>query len=162
MLVKPIASETELKYHAWVEHNRRYVDEKSGGKIGYVYIPDMGGDGIREFIKWFYPQIRKQGLIIDVRDNGGGNVSSMIIERLTRKLLGVNFGRNASATGTYPPQVILGAQQVSPQTLANAYAAMAAGGVLCQTRPVTSWNGRVAISLPDSATPITTETPQPR
>jgi tricorn protease len=108
VLVKPLASETSLKYYNWVEHNRRYVEEKTGGKVGYVYIPDMGGDGIREFIKWFYPQIRKQGLIVDVRDNGGGNVSAMIIERLTRKLLGVNYDRNASATGTYPPQVFNG------------------------------------------------------
>jgi len=108
VLVKPLASETNLKYHAWVEHNRRYVEEKSGGKIGYVYIPDMGGDGIREFIKWYYPQLRKAGLVVDVRDNGGGNVSSMIIERLSRKLLGVNFDRNASATGTYPQQAFNG------------------------------------------------------
>jgi tricorn protease len=108
VLVKPIASETSLMYLAWVEGNRRYVEEKSGGKIGYVYIPDMGGDGIREFIKWFYPQLRKQGLVIDARDNGGGNVSSMIIERLSRKLLGVGFDRNASATGTYPPQTFYG------------------------------------------------------
>jgi len=108
VLVKPLSSETNLKYHAWVERNRKYVEEKSGGKIGYVYIPDMGGDGIREFIKWFYPQIRKQGLIVDVRDNGGGNVSSMFIERLSRRLLGFNYDRNASATGTYPPQVFIG------------------------------------------------------
>src|SRR4029079_17295248 len=54
VLVKPLASESHLKYHARVAHNRRYVEEKSGGKIGYLFIPDMGGDGIREFIKWFY------------------------------------------------------------------------------------------------------------
>jgi tricorn protease len=108
VLVKPISSESSLKYYNWVEHNRRYVEEKTGGKVGYVYIPDMGGDGIREFIKWFYPQIRKQGLVVDVRDNGGGNVSAMIIERLSRKLLGVNYDRNASATGTYPQQVFNG------------------------------------------------------
>lgn len=108
VLVKPLATEDHLKYYAWVEHNRRYVDEKSGGKIGYIYIPDMGADGIREFIKWYYPQIRKQGLIVDVRDNGGGNVSAMIIERLARKLLGVNYDRNASATGTYPQAVFHG------------------------------------------------------
>jgi tricorn protease len=109
VLVKPIDSEQNLKYFDWVEHNRRYVEEKSGGKVGYVYIPDMGGDGIREFIKWFYPQLRKQGLIVDVRDNGGGNVSSMIIERLSRKLLGLNYDRNATGVGTYPPQVFHGA-----------------------------------------------------
>ncbi len=97
-----------MKYYGWVEHNRRYVEEKTGGKVGYVYVPDMGGDGIREFIKWFYPQLRKQGLIVDVRDNGGGNVSNMIIERLSRKLLGSNYDRNASGVGTYPPQVFNG------------------------------------------------------
>jgi len=108
VLVKPIDSEKDLKYYAWIEHNRRYVDEQTHGKVGYVYIPDMGGDGIREFIKWFYPQIRKQGLIVDVRDNGGGNVSSMIIERLARKLLSLNYARNATEVGTYPPQVFNG------------------------------------------------------
>ena len=108
VLVKPISSESDLKYLAWVEHNRRYVDDKTGGKVGYIYIPDMGADGIREFIKWYYPQIRKQGLIVDVRNNGGGNVSSWIIERLSRKVLGTNFDRNASATGTYPPQAFYG------------------------------------------------------
>ncbi|HEX4480432.1 MAG TPA: S41 family peptidase, partial [Rudaea sp.] len=108
VLVKPLDDEKDLKYFTWVEHNRRYVDEKTGGKVGYVYIPDMGGDGIREFIKWFYPQLRKQGLIVDVRDNGGGNVSSMIIERLSRKLLGLNYQRNSTGVGTYPPQVFNG------------------------------------------------------
>ncbi|HOX71252.1 S41 family peptidase [Dokdonella sp.] len=108
VLVNPIDSEADLNYYAWTSRNRDYVAEASKGEIGYLHIPDMGGDGIREFIKWFYPQLRKQGLVIDVRDNGGGNVSAMIIERLSRKLLGLDYGRGAEITGTYPQQTYVG------------------------------------------------------
>jgi tricorn protease len=150
VLVKPIASETSLMYLAWVEGNRRYVEEKSGGKIGYVYIPDMGGDGIREFIKWFYPQLRKQGLVIDARDNGGGNVSSMIIERLSRKLLGVGFDRNASATGTYPPQTFYGymAALISESTASDGdiFAYMFKQAQLGPTIGKRTWGGVVGIN----------------
>ncbi len=68
----------------------------------------MGADGIREFIKYYYPQIRKQALIVDVRGNGGGNVSQMIIERLRRQLLGTEFARNDQFTDTYPGNVLYG------------------------------------------------------
>ncbi|HSE13108.1 MAG TPA: S41 family peptidase [Rudaea sp.] len=150
VLVRPVASETDLKYYAWVEHNRRYVEEKSGGKLGYVYIPDMGGDGIREFIKWFYPQIRKQGLVVDARDNGGGNVSQMIIERLGRKLLGVNYARNATATGTYPQQVFHGymAALVSESTASDGdiFAYMFKKAQLGPTIGKRTWGGVVGIN----------------
>ncbi|MDN5924652.1 MAG: S41 family peptidase, partial [Xanthomonadales bacterium] len=108
VLVKPISDERALLYYAWVKHNYDYVSKASDGKIGYIYIPDMGADGIREFIKWYYPQIHKQGMIVDVRDNGGGNVSSMIIERLSRKLLGVTYSRGSDFTGTYPARTFIG------------------------------------------------------
>lgn len=108
VLVQPIDNEQPLNYLAWTQHNRDYVEKASGGAIGYLHIPDMGADGIREFIKWFYPQLRRQGLVIDVRDNGGGNVSPMIIERLSRELRGLWHGRGSEITGTWPAQTFLG------------------------------------------------------
>jgi tricorn protease len=108
VLVKPIASEMDLHYYDWVQANREYVAKASDGKIGYLHIPDMGVDGAREFIKWYYPQLRKPGLIIDVRDNGGGFMSATMIERLSRKLLAYNYFRGSSITGTYPGATYLG------------------------------------------------------
>ena len=86
-LVKPIADESALYYYNWVQDNIRKVSEATDGQIGYIHIPDMSVNGLNEFVKYFYPQLKnKKGLIIDDRGNGGGNVSSMIIERLRREL----------------------------------------------------------------------------
>lgn len=104
----PIEDEVPLKYFRWVERNRRFVEERTDGRVGYLHIPDMGANGIREFIKWFYGQIRKDGLIVDVRGNGGGNVSQMLIERLNRELLGTRFSRTQDWPGTYPNTVFYG------------------------------------------------------
>jgi tricorn protease len=68
----------------------------------------MGERGISEFIKTYYPQIRKEGLVVDVRSNGGGNVSEWIIERLSRKLLGTRFGSTFDDPLTYPNTVFHG------------------------------------------------------
>jgi tricorn protease len=106
--VRPITSESDLIYLDWVEGNRKRVDALSNGRLGYLHIPDMGAPGIREFIKWYYPQLNKEGLVIDVRANGGGNVSRMIIERLRRKLLGVNYRSYDQDGSTYPDGVFLG------------------------------------------------------
>ncbi len=99
---QPIASETGLLYLAWAQGNRARVDALSNGRLGYIHLPDMAEAGIREFIKWWYPQVRKEGLLVDVRDNGGGNISEMLIERLARTLHGTGFARNHDATETYP------------------------------------------------------------
>ncbi len=104
----PLRSESSLVYLDWVLGNLERVTEMTDGRVGYLHIPDMGSDGIAEFIKWFYPQIRKEGLVIDVRSNGGGNVSAMIIERLNRKLMGTRFGRTSDVPGTYPQQAYHG------------------------------------------------------
>ena len=92
--VKPIASESSLRYYNWVQKNQRYVDSLSGGQIGYLHIPDMGGYGLVQFAKMFYNQLRQPGLIIDVRYNGGGFVSQLIIERLRRITVGMSVARD--------------------------------------------------------------------
>lgn len=99
---QPIASETALLYLQWAAANRARVDSLSHGRLGYIHIPDMGEAGIREFIKWWYPQVRKEGLVVDVRDNGGGNISEMLIERLALTLRGTGFARNHEMADTYP------------------------------------------------------------
>jgi tricorn protease len=105
---RPITDESKLLYLDWVQQNMKMVNDLSGGKLGYIHIPDMGADGIREFIKWFYPQIRKEGLVVDVRANGGGNVSRMIIERLRRKPLATQFQRAHDDPTIYPDGTFLG------------------------------------------------------
>jgi tricorn protease len=105
---RPITSESALRYHRWVASRRAMVEELGSGRLGYLHIPDMGADGIREFIKWYYPQIRREGLVVDVRNNGGGNVSQMIIERLSRELLGLGYSRNSEIVSTYPITVFHG------------------------------------------------------
>lgn len=105
---RPIFSESNLLYLEWVKENMAKVDRMTGGRVGYLHIPDMGADGIYEFIKWFHPQIRKEGLVIDVRSNGGGNVSQWIIERLSRELLGTRFGYHGEEAQTYPNTVFHG------------------------------------------------------
>ena len=116
--VVPIADEAPLYYEQFVQGNIDYVTEKTGGKVGYLHIPDMGPEGLNEFVRRYYPQLGKQALIIDVRGNGGGNVSPMIIERLRRELAMVNIRRNGTPS-TNPAQILNGPKV----TLLNEYSA---------------------------------------
>lgn len=108
ILVKPIADESKLYYFNWVQDNIRKVNEATNGEVGYIHIPDMGPDGLNEFVKHFYPQLSKKALIIDDRGNGGGNVSPMIIERLRREVTRANMARNVTERGQTPRQMMLG------------------------------------------------------
>lgn len=108
VLVEPIASESALAYLEWVQGNYDYVSEKTGGRVGYLHIPDMGPAGIYEFIKWFYPQLRKDGLVVDVRANGGGNVSQMILRRLMQRPLGYGYQAHSEWTESYPQTACAG------------------------------------------------------
>ena len=113
VVVKPIADEYPLYHYQWVQNNIKTVEEKSGGKVGYIYIPDMSADGLNEFARYYYPQLDKEALIIDDRANGGGNVSPMIIERLQREVYRMTMRRGSTLNGTIPegthtgPKVLL-------------------------------------------------------
>lgn len=102
--VKPVADESQLAYFDWVQENIRKVDEMSGGKIGYIHIPDMSIAGLDEFTKLFYAQLHKKALIIDDRMNGGGNVSPMIIERLQRVVYRMTMYRNGGIRPSTVPE----------------------------------------------------------
>jgi tricorn protease len=99
--VRPVGSEEQLRYLDWVETNRMKVDAATNGRVGYVHIPDMGAEGLQEFIRQYYPQLRKEALVVDVRANGGGFVSEMILERLRRTVKGMGSMRGARP-GPYP------------------------------------------------------------
>jgi tricorn protease len=105
---RPITDESNLIYLDWTNDERERVAKATNGRVGYLHIPDMGAAGIREFIKWYYPQLRKEALIVDVRANGGGNVSRMLIERLRRKVLALNYSRTNDDASTYPDGAFLG------------------------------------------------------
>ncbi len=104
--VIPTADEHPLYYLDWVLGNIEKVDKASGGKIGYVHIPDMGVPGLNEFAKFYYPQLHKEALVVDCRGNGGGNVSPMIIERLRREPAMWAVARNGSVNVDPSGQVL--------------------------------------------------------
>ena len=116
--VKPINDEYNLRELNMITTNRKKVDEATGGKVGYVYLPDMGDAGLNEFMKQYFPQIRKQGIIFDVRYNGGGFVDELIFARLRRIISSMDSARNWES-GTRPANTFYG----SMVCLTNHYAA---------------------------------------
>ena len=83
--VKPIASEASLRYVAWVRANFDLVQRATGGRIAYIHVPNTATGGIQEFCKGFYPQVEKQGIIVDERFNAGGFIPDFFVQRLERK-----------------------------------------------------------------------------
>src|SRR5262249_60255411 len=106
VVVTPLADESSLYYFNWVQDSIKKVIAATDGKVGYLHVPDMLTTGLNEFTKYYYPQLAKKALIIDVRGNGGGNVSPMLIERLRRQAVQVQVARNSSPR--FSPSAIQG------------------------------------------------------
>jgi len=103
IVVEPIRSEDNLRYTAWVEANRRRVDELSGGKIGYLHLPNTAVGGQQGFAKGYYPQLHKDGLIIDERYNGGGFIPDFFMNILRQRLVNLwrpRYGEDRRTPGT--------------------------------------------------------------
>jgi len=110
--VRPISSETELRHLDWEEANRKKVELATGGRIGYMYVPDTAFGGLTAFGREFYSQSDKEGIIVDERFNSGGFIPDFFVEKLTRRLLSMDtsrYGRDNNQPGAaiYGPRVIL-------------------------------------------------------
>jgi tricorn protease len=111
-VVVPVASEVALRQWEWVEHNRDYVDRKTGGKVAYVYLPDTADGGFKFFNRMFFSQVDRAGLIVDDRRNSGGQAANYVLEVLDRAYLSGWKDRDGEifdtpAAAIYGPKVML-------------------------------------------------------
>jgi len=116
--VRPIRDEGALRYWNWVEDNRKKVEEATGGRIGYMHVPDTGIDGIIMFDKYLQAQVGKDGLIVDERYNHGGMIPDFYTEKLNRKLLSMTTPREGKDQA-WPPQAIYGPKVMIVNELAG-------------------------------------------
>jgi tricorn protease len=107
VLVKTLSNERMARYREWVESNRQRVHTETGGKVGYVHVPDMGAFGYSEFHRYYLAESEREGLIVDVRFNGGGNVSQLLLEKLARRRVGYDKPRYGEVA-PYPSHSVLG------------------------------------------------------
>ncbi|BDH03875.1 S41 family peptidase [Streptomyces seoulensis] len=92
-VVVPLADEEPLRYHAWVAGRRAHVHERSGGRLGYLHVPDMQAPGWAQIHRDLRVEVAREGLVVDVRENRGGNTSQLIVEKLARRVVGWDLPR---------------------------------------------------------------------
>jgi tricorn protease len=102
-VVVPLADETRLRYQDWVAGRRALVQERSGGRIGYLHVPDMMSEGWADFHRDLRAEMTRDALILDARNNRGGHTSQLIVEKLARRVIAWEVPRNMRP-GTYPTE----------------------------------------------------------
>ena len=107
VLVSTLPDEVPARYREWVERNRAWVHERSGGRVGYFHLPDMMAAGFAEFHRYFSAECDRDALIVDVRYNRGGHVSSLLLEKVARKRIGYDIKRWGRPT-PYPDEAVAG------------------------------------------------------
>lgn len=148
-VVVPVPNDRQLRRWSWIEDNRRYVDRVTGGKVGYVYLPDTADDGFTYFNRMFFAQADKPAVILDERSNGGGQIANYIIDVLRRPYLGGTKDReglntNVPASLIDGPKAMLIDQDAGSGGDWMPYAFREAGlGPLIGTR---TWGGLIGIS----------------
>ena len=106
-LVKTLGDEKYLRYRNFVEANREYVHKVTDEKVGYIHIPDMGMNGYNEFFRLYDRESNREALIVDLRFNGGGFVSQLLLEKIARKRIGYDVPRRGIVT-PYPVDSVNG------------------------------------------------------
>ncbi|WP_340379626.1 S41 family peptidase [Streptomyces sp. SS7] len=94
-VVVPVDDEEALRYHAWVADRRAYVHEVSGGRLGYLHVPDMQAPGWAQIHRDLRVEVAREGLVVDVRENRGGHTSQLVVEKLARRIVGWDVPRDA-------------------------------------------------------------------
>ena len=107
VLVQTLADEVPARYRAWVEANRAWVHQTSGGRVGYLHLPDMMSAGFAEFHRYFATECDREALIVDLRYNRGGHVSELLLEKVARQRIGYNLAR-WSTVQSYPGEAAAG------------------------------------------------------
>ncbi len=149
VLVETLGSEARLRNLAWIEANRRKVDEATGGRVGYIYVPDTAGDGQSELYRMFVPQFSKDGLIVDERFNSGGQIPDRFVELLNRPLYNFWAVRDGvdwqwpPISHTGPKVMLINAWSGSGGDAFPYYFRAAGLGPLIGTR---TWGGLIGIS----------------
>jgi tricorn protease len=107
VVVTPLASDTQLRYLDWVSSRRNIVHTVTAGQVGYLHVPDMVSNGWAAFHRDLRVEMRRDGLVVDTRDNNGGHTSQLIIEKLARRVVGWDVSRHR-ADASYPEDAPMG------------------------------------------------------
>ncbi len=149
--VVALASERRLRYQDWVAANRRRVRELSDGQAGYLHVPDMMGEGWAHFHRDLRAEMARDTLILDVRQNRGGHVSELVVEKLARRIMGWDLGRGRRPV-TYPSDVPRGPVVALADEFAGSDGDMITAALrILQLGPVVgtrTWGGVIGIEDP--------------